>query len=78
MPQDPVISHLNRIKGQLTAIENMYNEGRSCVEIVRLTVAVRNSLGKLAQKMLSNEASVCSREARHDDLQDIINEVFKY
>ena len=75
---DKTIHHLNRIKGQVDAISRMYAEGRECVEIVRLTIAASNSLKKVASDLLTGEAKQCSRERRVEDLDKLLQEVFKY
>ena len=56
----------------------MYDEERECVEIVRQIIAARNSLTKVARKVLANEAKKCSRERRVEDLDKVLEEVFKY
>jgi DNA-binding FrmR family transcriptional regulator len=75
---DQVTNQLKRIRGQIDGIIGMYEDERSCIDIVRQTVAARNSLGRVARDLLSNEASRCSRERRPDELEAILKEVFKY
>jgi len=78
MNNDPVLTQLKRIKGQLEGVISMYEDERTCVDVVRQVIAARNSLGSVAQKLLFGEANRCSREQRVEDLNEILKEVFKY
>lgn len=78
MNNDPVLTQLKRIKGQLDGVISMYEDERTCVDVVRQVIAARNSLGSVAQKLLFGEANKCSREQRVEDLNEILKEVFKY
>jgi DNA-binding FrmR family transcriptional regulator len=75
---DPVLTQLKRIKGQLEGVINMYEDEKTCVDIVRQVIAARNSLGSVAQKLLFGEASKCTQERRVEDLNDIIKEFFRH
>ena len=76
--QDPVLTQLKRIRGQLDGVIKMYDDERACVDIVRQVVAARSSLGRVARDLLTNEASSCSQEKRLDELDEILKEVFRY
>jgi DNA-binding FrmR family transcriptional regulator len=76
--KDKIIVQLKRIRGQLDGIINMYADERACVDIVRQVIAARNSLGRVAQDLLTNEASRCSKERKVEELQLILKELFKY
>ena len=76
--QDQLLLQLKRIRGQLDGIVRMYEDERSCVDVVRQVVAARNSLGRVARDLLTNEANRCSQERRLGDLDDILKEVFRY
>ncbi len=78
MKTDPTQAQLKRIRGQIDGIIRMYDDERSCIDIVRQVIAARNSLGTVARDVLSNEASRCSREKRDADLEEVIKELFKY
>jgi DNA-binding FrmR family transcriptional regulator len=78
MPNDPIVTQLKRIRGQLHAIIRMYEDETTCVDIVRQVIAARNSLGSVAQKLLFGEASRCTKERRVEDLSEILREVFRY
>jgi DNA-binding FrmR family transcriptional regulator len=78
VPNDPVLTQLKRIKGQLDGVIAMYEDEQTCVDIVRQVIAARNSLGTVAQKLLTGEATKCTKERRVEDLQDILKELFRY
>lgn len=56
----------------------MYQNDSGCIDVVRQVVAARSSLGTVAKKLLSGEATRCTSEKRVEDLQDILQEVFRY
>ncbi len=76
--KDLLLNQLKRIRGQLDGIIKMYEDERTCVDIVRQIIAARNSLGRVARDLLTNEASCCSRERREGDLEAVLKELFKY
>ena len=78
MSSDPVLDQLKRIKGQLEGVISMYEDEKTCVDIVRQVIAARNSLGSVAQKLLFGEANKCTQERRVEDLNEILHEVFRY
>lgn len=77
-PPDQILTQLKRIRGQLDGLIAMYDNERTCVDIVRQVIAARNSLGRVARDLLTNEACKCSRERRAEDLDAILKEVFRY
>ena len=78
MQKDKVISQLKRIRGQIDGIISMYEDERTCVDVVRQVIAARSSLGSVAKSLLSNEATRCTKERKPDELQEILKEVFRY
>jgi DNA-binding FrmR family transcriptional regulator len=72
-----MLAQLKRIRGQVDGVVRMYEDERSCVDLVRQVVAARNSLGRVARDLMTNEATRCSRERRLGDLDDILKEVFR-
>lgn len=78
MAQDPIVTKINRIKGQLDGIIRMYEDERQCVDVVRQVIAARNSLSTIARELLTDEASSCSKERRTEDLEKILKEIFRY
>lgn len=75
---DAVLLKLKRVRGQLDGVINMYQDERTCVDIVRQVVAARNALGGVARDLLTDEACRCSRERKSVELEAILEEVFKY
>lgn len=75
---DKKLHQLKRIHGQVAGIIKMYEEERPCIDIVRQIIAVRNSLGRSARDLLTGEACKCSTEARTEDLNIVLKELFKY
>jgi len=78
MANDPIVTKLNRVKGQLDGITRMYEDDRQCIDVVRQIIAARNSLSSIARDLLTDEASSCSKERRTEDLEKILKEIFKY
>lgn len=74
---DPMLTRLRRAEGQLSGVIKMYADERSCVDIVRQLLAVRNALGSAARALLTTEAGRCSRERRITDLDAVIKELLK-
>ncbi len=76
--KDPVLTQLRRIRGQLDGVIKMYDEERACVDIVHQVIAARNSLGRVARDLLTNEAACCSKDDRMEDLDEVLKEVLRY
>jgi CsoR family transcriptional regulator, copper-sensing transcriptional repressor len=75
---DQIVTQLKRIKGQIDGLIKMYEDEKSCVDIVRQVTAARGSLGRVAQDMLTNEAVRCSRSNKSEELNQVLKEVFRY
>jgi len=75
---DQVLNQLKRIRGQIDGLVKMYEDERLCIDIVRQVIAARNSLGRVARDLLTNEASRCSKERDVDQLNEVLKELFKY
>lgn len=78
MKSDKVLIQLKRIRGQIDGIIKMYEDERTCVDIVRQVIAARSSLGTVARTLLSNEATRCTKERKPEELNDILKEIFRY
>jgi CsoR family transcriptional regulator, copper-sensing transcriptional repressor len=78
MPADPIVLQLKRIKGQLEGIISMYEGDQTCVDVVRQVIAARNSLGRVARDLMTNEASRCTKERNVEELNEILKEMFRY
>jgi DNA-binding FrmR family transcriptional regulator len=75
---DKALVQLKRIRGQLDGVISMYEDERTCVDIVRQIIAARSSLGRVARDLLTGEASRCSQERRIGDLDAVLKEIFRY
>lgn len=75
---DQALNQLKRIRGQIDGLIKMYEDERTCIDIVRQITAARNSLGRVARDLLSNEANRCNRERRVGDLDEVIKELLKF
>jgi DNA-binding FrmR family transcriptional regulator len=78
LANDEVLKQLRRVRGQLDGVIRMYDDERACVDIVRQVIAARNALGRVARELLTGEATRCTRERRVEDLDAILQEVFRY
>lgn len=78
MQKDKVLTQLKRIRGQVDGIIKMYEDERTCVDIVRQVIASRSSLGRVARELLSGEATRCTKERKPDELNEIFKEIFRY
>jgi DNA-binding FrmR family transcriptional regulator len=78
MATDKTLTQLKRINGQISGVIAMYEDGRSCVDVVRQAIAASNSLRSVARDLLTTEAGRCSRERNIEELEAILKEVFKY
>lgn len=77
-PKDPLYTQLRRIRGQLDGVIRMYEDEKSCVDIVRQVLAVRNSLSRVARGLLTEEASRCTRQRKIEELDSFLKEMFRY
>ena len=75
---DPIVTQLKRIKGQLEGIITMYEGDQGCIDVVHQVMAARNSLGRVARDLLTSEASRCNQQRKVEELDDILKELFKY
>lgn len=78
MQTDKVLTQLKRIRGQIDGVIKMYEDERTCVDIVRQVIAARSSLGSVAKSLLTSEASRCTKERKPDELSLILKEIFRY
>lgn len=57
-------NRINRISGQISGIEKMISDGRSCESIVQQIMAVRSALAQVATKIITAES--CKFENHRD------------
>lgn len=75
---DQIVGRLNRTRGQIDGVIEMYNEQASCIQVVRQIIATRNALTSVARDLLTKEASRCTRERDIEELDAVLAEIFKY
>lgn len=75
---DATLNQLKRIRGQLDGVIRMYEDERTCVDIVRQVIAARNSLTKVARSLMLGEANRCTQKRDVASLEKIVAELFKY
>jgi len=56
----------------------MYEDEKTCIDVVRQVIAARSSLGRVARDLLTGEASRCTKERNVEELEEVLKEVFRY
>ena len=51
---------LKRVEGQIKGIVSMYEEGRTCLDVVQQIAAARSALGSIAKDILTCESLRCA------------------
>jgi len=75
---DTVQKSLKRIEGQVRGVERLYDEGKSCLEIVQQVAAARAALGRIGREMLKREATKCMvDETEKKKFDKILKQLFK-
>lgn len=77
MNGDSVVSRLNKIRGQIDGIISMYEEERSCLDVVTQVSAARSALSSVGKELLSSEAVKCSVESDRDKLDRLLKQLFE-
>ncbi len=70
--QDTIAKKIAKVAGQVAGIKSMYDEERSCLEIVQQIAAVRSALSSVAKDLLASEASRCARCRTPEDFDRIL------
>ncbi len=76
--QDYLIDRLHRVEGQIKGITKMIEADRDCLLVIHQVLAARNALGKIATKLLAQEACRYDLKERPKDLETIINQLIKF
>ncbi|HSW89602.1 MAG TPA: metal-sensitive transcriptional regulator [Patescibacteria group bacterium] len=74
---DQVSSKLARIKGQVDGLYSMYEEGRTCLDVVQQIAAVRSALSSVGKDILAGEASRCARIKSPEDFDRILKSLLE-
>lgn len=76
--QDPIVSRIHRIKGQIEAVERMYGSKKAnCVDLITQIQAARAALARVASLLLTDEAERCVDEGDIEEFEKILNKTFK-
>jgi len=70
-----IANRLKRVKGQIEAVERMYNEKRDCLEIVQQLTAATSALKKITESVLTDE--VCSSKLGDKKWREKLSQLFK-
>jgi DNA-binding FrmR family transcriptional regulator len=72
---------VNKMKGQISGIDKMINEGRSIEDIITQITAVRSALSGLAVDLLKEESQTCFEKKSDSDklksFEKIVTRFFK-
>ena len=74
---DKTLSKLKRIEGQVGGICKMYEDERSCLDIVQQIAAARSALASVAKDILAGEASRCARERNPEDFDRVLKSLLE-
>ena len=67
-----VLKRLNYIEGHLGGIRKMVEEDKYCVDILRLTYAVRKAIEKLEMLILENHLESCVPEGIREGREEAV------
>jgi DNA-binding FrmR family transcriptional regulator len=73
--KESIISRLNRIKGQITGMQRMVEEGRYCLDILQQLSSTHEALRGVSKILMRNYLEICATRAlqsRKKDKQDKI------
>ncbi len=78
MSHKKIVARISRIEGQVKGIKRMYEEQRSCLEIIQQIRAAKSALIGLAKELLTEEASNClQKKEDKEKIKEIIKNVAK-
>jgi len=78
MGKENLLSRISKIKGQITGVEKMLKEDRSCSDMLVQVKAVNRALLVFGEELLKCNIDKCMEENKNMDLQkDKINELIK-
>jgi CsoR family transcriptional regulator, copper-sensing transcriptional repressor len=72
-----VINRLRRLEGQVRALQQMIDDGRSCREVLTLLAGVRSALNATGDVILEQYASGCALELERGEttVRDLVDAV---
>lgn len=75
--KEMLISHLNRINGQINGIKQMVEESRYCDDILMQITAATNSLKSLGLTVMEKHMKTCVKDKIKNGDDEVIDEVMK-
>ena len=66
MTKSKYITRLKRSEGQLRGIQKMMEEERNCVDIITQLTAVRSSVDRIIELMITENLTTCINEPLED------------
>ena len=66
MTKSKYITRLKRLEGQLRGIQKMMEEERDCVDIITQLTAVRSSVDRIIELMITENLTTCINEPLED------------
>jgi CsoR family transcriptional regulator, copper-sensing transcriptional repressor len=72
-----VINRLRRLEGQVRALQQMIDDGRSCREVLTLLAGVRSALNATGDVILEHYATGCALELERGEttVRDLVDAV---
>ncbi|PWU23047.1 hypothetical protein C5B42_04230 [Candidatus Cerribacteria bacterium 'Amazon FNV 2010 28 9'] len=77
MKSDDVAKKLRRLQGQIAGIIKMYDEDRSCLEIIQQVAAARSALSSVGRDILTGEACKCASVKPGEDFDKILKSLLE-
>ena len=69
---------LARARGQVAAVERMYQDGRPCLEVVQQLAAAKEALNRIGREMLKDEAcQLVTNRQEKTKLDQVLQRLFK-
>ena len=80
MTRSKYITRLKRSEGQLRGIQKMMEEERDCVDIITQLTAVRSSVDRIIELMITENLTTCINEPLEDPQaqKDRLEKAVKY
>ena len=66
MTRSKYITHLKRSEGQLRGIQKMMEEERDCIDIITQLTAVRSSVDRIIELMITENLTTCINDPLED------------
>jgi len=75
---DAIEKAIARAEGQVKAIGRMYQENKTCMDVVQQVAAARSALGRIGRELLKGEATKCMvDEVEKRKFDKILKQLFK-